>query len=161
VAPAVDAVARQTALIAVRFSPDGTAVIETVSPRQIPFPRAQAGAYDAELHGGRSGGGPIGLTDDPALPSGEVTGGGTFPAAHPMPARHDGSKHGAIVVRHPSLDTPIVTSVWLGHPGDAGGDVADRWQNGGSILRAPYYGEGTQYTLVRSGAEKLAEWRVH
>ena len=51
-------------------------------------------------------------------------------------------------VDHPDLEEPRFVAVDLGRPGEGGGDVLDRWNGGAAILRAPYFGQGTRYSLV-------------
>ena len=92
---------------------------------------------------------------------GTVAPGTGLPPTSPPPTTADRSD--VLVVRHASLSTPIAVPLALGHPGEGGGDVSDRWQNMTVIVRGPYFGPGTRYTLVsltEHGAVTLAEREV-
>jgi hypothetical protein len=53
---------------------------------------------------------------------------------------------------------PLLVPLDLGAPGEAAGDVRDRWEGGTHIVRAPWLGPDTRYALVRDGAKVLATW---
>ena len=154
------AVSPQTALITLLLAPDGSLRIDSISARPIPFRGHHLVAFDPARHEPAPAPA-IAAPDDPA--GGGVAAGGGRSAADPRAATEHPAAAFAVVVRHSSLRTPLVAPVDLGGPGEGAGDVRDRWQHGGVILRAPCLGPDTEYAVVRPGergAEVLAEGRV-
>lgn len=129
-APSVlKAVAEQTALLTLLLHQDGTASLTSVTRKPIPYRGRQLLPFEAARHS------PSRFTA-PAL-------------ARPQPTR---VSH-VLVVRAPSLKVPLVVPLELGSPHEGGGDVVDRWAEQTLIIRAPSFGEGTQYALVQPGDE--------
>lgn len=148
-------VATQTLLLTVQLHPDGAAALTPLAVKPIPY-RTPGVPFEPQLmtpnHDGFAK-----ATTAPTTP--EVPGPGGVDDTHTPtnapehrfvpPAASD-----FLVIRHGSLQAPFVVVLSLGHPGEGGGDVADRWQNGSVILRAPYFGTDTQYELVRAEQNK-------
>jgi len=147
--------ATQTLLLTVQLYPDGAATLTPLAVKPIPY-RTASVPFEPKLmtpsHEGFAK-----ATTTPTTPGEPGTGGvddtntPTDAPAHRFvpPATSD-----FLLIRHSSLQAPFVVILTLGHPGEGGGDVADRWQNGSVLLRAPYFGIGTQYELVRVERDK-------
>lgn len=142
----------ETALLSVSLFADATARIEMVVPKQVAFVEPLV-AFDARLHAPQRerlhvDTSPLAATGPGAL----VPGSGAVGVQNiaPVPQLPPGPSFGAIVIRHPSQPLPRVARLDWGRPGEGGGDVADRWQSGAVIWRAPYYGPGTHYSIVRT-----------
>ncbi len=153
----------QSALIAVAFHPDGTLEIDTISPRRFAY-RGSLLPYSTRAHGMRpepshpkhpkAQGVIVPGQDSPLLKQPSQPIAPTNP--HDIPAGHAGHTHpgpsgeAAIVVRAPNHET-VVVPIDIGVPGPMVGDVANHWNDGASILRAPYFGPETRYTILRPG----------
>jgi len=148
-----DFAAQATALLSVSLRPDGTAELSEISPRPIPFRRARLVPFDARVHGGAltagAGDAPGNTRALVAPVGGKASVSAGLPRLPGAPAVGRPSPGGAILVEHASQPEPLVVPIDLGAPGEGGGDVVDRWQVGQVILRAPYFGVGTRYTVVR------------
>lgn len=139
----------QTALLAVALESSGEVRVQSVVVKAIPWSREGA-PYHPDLH---------------APPSSRV---GWRPRTEPLPSEPFDSPlrspsdsasntpvpdaeghHGALVVSHPARAEPFVVSLDWGQPGEGGGDVGDRWREGSAVWRAPWFGEGTRYRVVR------------
>jgi len=157
-------VSEETALLEVALRPDGTATLRGISPRPIPYRGQRLVPFDPTLYESTATSTPVA---PPTAPGGRTDGTVTPDTALPQtptptPA-HPIDRGGVLVVRHASLKTPLVVPLTLGQPGEGGGDVTDRWQQGTVIVRGPYFGPGTRYTLVRlteHGPRALAEREV-
>lgn len=73
----------------------------------------------------------------------------------PIPFRtRNVASHGHYALEVTARDRPTTTlPLELGTPGDGAGDVVDVWTSGGTILRGPYFGAPTRYSLVRTHAD--------
>ena len=158
----VRAVAEGTALLTLLLHADGTAALTGLVKKPIPFRGRQLVAFDAARHEPAAasltapGSGPPSLLVRGALPVvrvPQVVVGLSSLADGPLQFAH------VLVISSPSLKTPLVVPLELGAPGEGGGDVTDRWADETLVIRAPSFGEGTRYSLVRVGADSalLAE----
>lgn len=139
--PQADIVTAQTALVTVLLHPDGRLEFTGLAVKPIAFRRRNLVPFEPAAHQ---------VSPSPATaPVSSGTAIRSRAAASRGPT--------ALVVRARHTEQPWVVSAELGGPGEGGGDVADRWANGTVILRAPYFGEGTQFSLVRETAEGPVE----
>lgn len=131
-------VSAATALITAQLHPDGTVDLLGVSVRPIRFGARGLAPWDAER---------MSVPDSAKAPPESDT------------AQRDPM---VLVVRANELTAPVVVPVDLGHPAEGGGDVADRWNEGTVILRAPHFGATTEYALMQlraSGTVRLGQWK--
>ena len=91
--------------------------------------------------------GPVTRETLPALRAGAVL----EPVAAPHVHAGAAAPSHTLRVTHPDHPT-LLLDVDLGAPGEGGGDVADRWDNGSVVVRAPSYGPGTRFVLSRHGS---------
>lgn len=127
--PSRAAVSPQTALWVLALRPDGTTHLDTVSVKPSPF----RGPVHTQ---------PMQLRADPASPP-HLAGGEHIPSPH---------THGAaflLKVTHPDRPMPLYVDLALGEPGQAGGDVMDAWSTGSVVVRAPCFGVGTHYSVLK------------
>ena len=148
----VEGVADQTALLTLLLHEDGTAELTGVVRKPIPFRGRTLVPFEAARHEPAA---------DPAAPA---TGPSSLPkvrapglAAPPTLDAHAHALSHVLVVRAPALKVPLVVPLELGAPHEGAGDVQDRWADQSLIIRAPSFGDGTRYTLVRAGQAVLAE----
>lgn len=131
-----DVAAQQTALLTLELRPDGSVAMTGVATKPIPFRGRRLLPFDRERYQARAS------RDAQATPE---------PASY------------VLLVQPPGPATePRVVSVELGARGEGGGDVVDRWRGSALLVRAPSFGAGTRYSLLREGlsgptllAEKL------
>lgn len=140
-----DVVAPQTALLTVLLHPDGRLEITGMAVKPVAYRGRHLVPFQPAVHQ---------VTASlPASP--RSTGTALRNKAVPSPGPT------ALVVRAPRGDQSFVVPVELGTPGEGGGDVADRWADSTVILRAPYLGEGTQFSVLRQTAQgpvELGTW---
>jgi hypothetical protein len=156
--------APQTALIALTLHPDGAVELISITRKPIPFRGRQLVAFDAARHD-PVGQAPLPTGGPDSRPAGPgrlgVEGGPAGGATQSISAPEHGVPAGhVLVVRAAPLGTPLVVPLELGAPSEGGGDVADRWRDEVVLVRAPSFGDGTHYTLVRErlgAVERLAE----
>lgn len=128
-----------TALITAQLHPDGTVDLLGVSVRPIRFGARGLAPWDAASMSVGPDSAKAPRESDAAL-------------GDPM----------VLVVRANELTAPVVVPLDLGHPAEGGGDVADRWNGGTVILRAPHFGATTEYALLQlraSGTVRLGQWK--
>ena len=81
----------------------------------------------------------------------------------PFDARgHEAPATSYLLIVHPPEPgaLPRAVPLDLGARGEGGGDVVDRWNGSSVLVRAPSWGEGTRFTVLRegpSGPTQLAE----
>ncbi len=66
----------------------------------------------------------------------------------------------AMVLRAEAGGRVVELPIDLGPVEDGGGDVVSKWKEGGVILRAPYFGQKTRYTVGPRGGAPLAMLEV-
>ena len=66
----------------------------------------------------------------------------------------------AMVLRAEAGGRVVELPIDLGPLEDLGGDVVSKWKGGGVILRAPYFGQKTRYTVGPRGGAPLAMLEV-
>jgi len=71
----------------------------------------------------------------------------------PFRAKNVGSKSPYTLEARFEAQEPFVVALELGEPGESSGDVIDHWTSGGTIVRAPFFGSPTRYSLVRTARD--------
>ncbi len=137
----------RTALLSVGLERNGGVALHTIVVKPIDW-NGTTVPYDPSIHeppSGRAGWTPR-VVDAPDLDS-PLLGSGGDSTTRVVPDTH--AHRGALVVAHPSRPSPSVVPLSWGQPGEGHGDVVDRWAEGAAIWRAPWYGEGTEYRVLR------------
>lgn len=140
------AAAPATALLAVRLSLAGGVSVGAVHPKPIPW-RDPLRPYEAPTFAADPAGG-----DEQLRP-------GTHRPMAP-PSAHDAAQLELLLVTRPPGGAPVAHPLLLAAPGHVHGDVVDPWTTGGAVWRAPWFGEGTAYEVVRAAPDPtvLARW---
>ncbi|MFH1812495.1 MAG: hypothetical protein ABIJ09_27430 [Pseudomonadota bacterium] len=140
-----------TALLVVNLSPEGGVTIAEARVRPTPFRLASAAS---PRHPGLTLAAGVPSLHGPATTVHPDTGVPPPPTNSQIPVPPGALQTDAcsLVVEHPQRPQPVVLPLDLGAPGEGGGDVRDRWQDGSVILRAPFFGPGTHYSIVRGEA---------
>ena len=137
-----DVVAQETALVTLELGADGSVTLSGVTRKPIPYRGSRLlpveHPFDAVSHPGAN----------------------LRTAGEPAPERASY----VLVVQPPGLASlPRVVPLDLGARGEGAGDVVDRWNGSAVLVRAPSFGGGTRFTVLREGpggSVQLAERTV-
>ena len=135
-------VAQETALVTVELGADGSVTLSGVTRKPIAYRGSRLLPVEHPF-------------DAVSQPGSNVR-----TAGEPAPERPSY----VLVVQPPgAASQPRVVPLDLGARGEGGGDVVDRWSGSAVLVRAPSFGGGTRFTLLREGpggSVQLAERTV-